>query len=198
MGILYQNKSEEATPVAPISTDIPDLRSPQTHKKGRKRKLYVEEQYFKLYRKKPRVKSFLYKVTAPGKRPDNCKDGKLVDLAWMMCHALQLYDIPMWVGFSSLLPNTTPKNGWRTPFPNVPSEAKRHPWALIYHSSSSSSEMARMGGLSPSDRLAGDALAGLVAGLAAGLKKMEIIVCLASLYLELKISKYIFMAYPTA
>lgn len=46
---------------------------------------------------------FSYYISSLSKTPDKRELGENMDFAWMMCHAMNLGNVPMWVGFNALL-----------------------------------------------------------------------------------------------
>jgi len=97
MGILYQNKGTGSN-----VNQIPQTSLQPSTRSAKKRKLEVHDLPLDPYRKKPRVESFHYEATDAALRPDNRVAAKEMDLAWMICHALKMPDVPMWTGFNAL------------------------------------------------------------------------------------------------
>lgn len=101
MGILYQHKVNPNQAVGTSGETVPQ--PCKSAKRSRKRKLEVHEHPLEPYRKKPRMTTFEYVMkTADGSRPDDRPQARKKDLAWMICHALGMSHIPVWVGFVSL------------------------------------------------------------------------------------------------
>jgi hypothetical protein len=97
MGIMYQNISENGA--VSISND------PCTHspiKKTRKRKLELHQQQLQAYHKKSRIGTFDYTTTDLTQPPDKRNEVQIIDLLWMMLHAVGVPKTPMWVGFNAM------------------------------------------------------------------------------------------------
>lgn len=96
MGILYQSV-DEANTKEPVA--VPTV--PARGKGPRKRSLKAQDQQLPPYRGRPKMTSFDYRNTEVFNQPDICKHGKHMDFAWLMAHALDVENVPMWIGFMS-------------------------------------------------------------------------------------------------
>lgn len=120
VGIIYQNVDPDAIEETQLSnvSAADDSAVDSNLKKRKRRSLEVisvdlEEQPSTSKKKKPNGSDLsthesentkpLAKSTQTNIEPVNLQLYKMIDTIWMMSHALQLSNVPMWVGFNALL-----------------------------------------------------------------------------------------------
>ncbi|KAK6168761.1 hypothetical protein SNE40_019944 [Patella caerulea] len=105
VGICFQNKDANFVSETSISTETTDNRNqlPVCRKRRSFTPILLN---LEPYRKKPRMTNSEFIPEDDPRRsiiPSSCADGKLLDVIWMISHALEITDTPMWVGWNSLV-----------------------------------------------------------------------------------------------
>jgi len=117
VGIIYQNIDSNTTEEFEIieEPEVPEVsvsnnknKSPHKSKKRRKRTFEAISTEETPYPKKPKMTSDL-QLSVDDMENIHCTNSQLnteIDNIWMISHALELPDVPMWVGFNSRIYNS--------------------------------------------------------------------------------------------
>lgn len=108
VGIIYQNEDFNT----PRQSETPNLSAsaseePETSRKRRRRTMEVTEVEDRPYMKKPKMTDDLQisvreiEETLPG----NLQLYQEIDVVWMLSHAYQIPNLPMWVRYNCLISN---------------------------------------------------------------------------------------------